>query len=131
MVNPLGEAPQSGNNPAATRCDITVADSASNIPTTPFTWQREVEGKHCPNLKKLCQNDYTFDKMFQKILEHPEDHKSFEVKDGLIYYLPKSEIRTLCIPHSEFRGRKVTELVIDQVHRIVGHMGSSITGNYA
>jgi hypothetical protein len=131
MANPLVEAPQSGNNPAAMRRDITVADSASNIPTAPFTWQCEVEGERRPNLEKLCRDGYTFDKTFQKILEHPKDHKSFEVKDGLIYYSPNSEIRTLCIPHSEFRGRKVTELVIDQVHRIVGHMGSSITGNYA
>jgi hypothetical protein len=37
----------------------------------------------------------------------------------------------LCIPHSEFRGRRVTELVIDQVHRIIGHMGPSITDSYA
>jgi hypothetical protein len=130
MANPSGEAPQSGNNPAAMRHHITVTDSASTVPIVPFTWQCEVEGEHRPNLKKLCHDGYMSDKMFRKILEHPEDHKSFEVKNGLIYYSPNSEIRMLCILHSKFRGRKVTELVIDQVHRIVGHMGSSITGNY-
>lgn len=48
-----------------------------------------------------------------------------------MYHSPNSEIRSLCIPHSEFRGRRITELVIDQVHRIVGHMGPRITETYA
>jgi hypothetical protein len=69
--------------------------------------------------------------MFRKILEHPEHHKNFEINNDLIYYLPNSKIWALCIPHSEFWGRRVTELVLDQVHRIVGHMGPSITKNYA
>ena len=62
---------------------------------------------------------------------HPKDHKSFEVKNGLIYHSANSETWKLCIPHSEFRGRKITKLVIDQVHRTVGHMGTCITENYA
>jgi hypothetical protein len=122
---------QQWDNLVTTEHNITVANSASNKQTAPFTWQQVVEGKRCPNLEKLCRSGYMFNKMFQKILEHPENHKSFEVKDGLIHYLPNSEIQTLCIPHSEFWGRRVTELVIDQVHRIVGHMGPSITNSYA
>src|SRR5271154_5902684 len=84
-----------------------------------------------PRLRKLCWDGYMSDKTFRKILEHPENHKLFEVTNDLIYYLPNLEIWALCIPHSEFRGRRVTELVIDQVHRTVGHMGPSITNNYA
>jgi hypothetical protein len=97
MANPLGEASQSGNNPAAMRCNITVT-SASTIPIAPFTWQHEVEGKHRPNLEKLCCDSYTSNKMFRKILEHPEDHKSFEAKNSLIYYLPNSEIQNVVHP---------------------------------
>jgi hypothetical protein len=69
--------------------------------------------------------------MFCKILEHPEHHKNFEVDNNLIYYLPNSKIRVLCILHSKFWGKRVTKLVLDQAHRIVGHMGPSITKNYA
>ena len=62
---------------------------------------------------------------------HPKDHKSFEVKNSLIYHSANSETQKLCIPHSKFQGRKITELVIDQVHQTVGHMGTCITENYA
>src|SRR5271170_4813404 len=130
MVNPPREEPAERESPAATRGDITVADSAANGNPTPFTWQHQVDGKQRPNLERLCQDGYTSDKTFRKILEHPDDHKSFEVKHSLIYYSTNSDNRVLCIPHSEFRGRRVIELVIDQAHKIVGHMGPRITANY-
>jgi phage pi2 protein 07 len=79
------------NNPVVPRSDITVADSASTPIMAPFEWQNTIEGKHCPNLKKLCRDSYTSDKMFHKILEHPDNHKIFEVDNNLIYYSPNSE----------------------------------------
>ena len=110
---------------------MTVAKSkAANAPA-PFAWKPEMDGKNHPDLEKLCREGYTSDKLFRKILQNPKDHKSFSVEKGTIYHTTDSETRVLCIPHSEFRGRKVTELVIDQVHRTVGHMGTRITENYA
>lgn len=130
MVNPPWDTPEAGTTPAAERSNITIATSASRGPPAPFEWQREVDGERRPNLERLCRQGYTSDKTFRKILEHPGDHKSFEVKQGLIHHSPNPQTRTLCIPHSEFRRRRVTELVLDQVHRIVGHMGSNITESY-
>ena len=109
----------------------TVATSTSKEAYAPFEWQQEIGGEHRPDLEKLCRDAYPADKTFQKVLHKPEDHKLFQVVDQLIYYLGNSENRTLCIPRSEFRGRRLAELVIDQVHRIVGHMGPRVTENYA
>ena len=131
MATPPRGNVNAGTNPASTANDTTVATSAATEPPAPFKWEAEVGGEHRPDLEKLCRDGYKSDKLFQKILDRPTDHKSFEVKDGLIYYSPDSETRTLCITHAEFRGRRVSELVIDQVHRIVGHMGSRITLSYA
>ena len=111
--------------------DLTVVTSAATEPLRPFQWQREISNKQCPDLETLCRDGYTSDKVFRKILDNPDDHKLFNVADGLIYYSPNTEIRTLCIPCAEFQGRRVTELVIDQTHRIVGHMGPRITNHYA
>jgi hypothetical protein len=61
--------PAMGDNLITTERNITVANSASNKQTAPFTWQQVVEGKQRPNLEKLCQSGYTFDKMFRKILK--------------------------------------------------------------
>ena len=77
------------------------------------------------------EQPYPDGRIFKKILRHPKDHKPFEVKDGLIHYSTDEETRKLCIPHSEFQGRRLTELAIDQVHRTVGHMGAHITRSYA
>ena len=110
--------------------NLTVTTSAATEPPRPFQWQREIGDEQRPDLETLCRDGYTSDKVFRKILDNPDDHKLFNVADGLIYYSPNAEIRTLCIPRAEFRGRRVTELVIDQTHRIVGHMGPRITNHY-
>ena len=124
--NPEKNLPKSmGNN------NLTVTLSATKENAAPFTWQSNTGDKNRPNLEKLCRKAYTSDKIFKKILTHPKDHKSFEVKNGLIYHSANSETQRLCIPHSEFWGRKITKLVIDQVHQTVGHMGTHITENYA
>ncbi|HZZ15741.1 MAG TPA: reverse transcriptase domain-containing protein, partial [Candidatus Sulfotelmatobacter sp.] len=130
MIVPPRDNPAAENTPTPANRDLTVANSAPAEPFAPFTWQREVEGEQRPNLKQLCRNGYKSDKTFRKILEHPEDHKSFEVRNDLIYFSPNKETPRLCIPHSKFRERRITELVLDQAHRTVGHMGFKITKNY-
>jgi hypothetical protein len=111
--------------------DLTVAMSnAAELPV-PFTWQASIGGESHPDLAKICKEAYSTDKLFRKILQCLEDHKSFAIDDGIIHHIGNAETKTLCIPHSQFRGRRVTELVIDQVHRIVGHLGTCITESYA
>jgi len=115
---PIQDAPQEEPQiPRRAKANnLTVATSMAKEPPVPFIWQPEIGGESYPNLETLCRDMYKSDKMFRKILHKPEDHKLFRVVDRLIYYLGKSETRTLCIPRSEFRGRRLTELVIDQVH---------------
>jgi hypothetical protein len=111
--------------------DLTVLSSTAIEPPALFVWQSNIDGENHPSLEKLCQKAYSSDRIFKKILSNPKDHKSFEVKNDLIHYSEDAETQRLCIPHSEFQGRGLTELVIDQVHRTVGHMGTHITKNYA
>ncbi len=111
--------------------ELTVASSTTNETFKPFTWKPNVGGKNIPNLEKLCRNAYENDKTFRKIIKHPKDHKSFEVTDGIIYRKIDAEHKVTCIPESNVRGRRLTELVIDQAHRIVGHLGARITESYA
>ena len=107
---------------AVDNSDITIATSATQRPVVPFTWQPDVGDESRPDLEQLCKKAFPSDKFFQKILQRPKDHKSFSVEDGVIYYTATPETKALCIPHAKFRGRALTELVLDQVHRTVGHM---------
>jgi hypothetical protein len=111
--------------------DLTVATSNAAEPPIPFMWQASIGGESCPDLAKICKEAYSTNKLFHKILQCPEDHKSFAIDDSIIHHIGNAETKTLCIPHSQFQGRRVTKLVIDQVHRIVGHLGTRITKSYA
>ena len=93
----------------------------------PFKWQ---PGESHPDVEKLCREAYPEDKLFGKIMSKPKDHPSFTVADKLIHRKNNSGNRVLCIPDCNVQGRKLTELVIDQAHRVVGHMGTQITENY-
>jgi hypothetical protein len=118
MVPPQQEEPVTDSN-AETRTNddnLTVASSTAKELPVPFIWQNNIDGESRPNLEKLCRKAYLSDRIFKKILSHLKDHKSFEVRNGLIRYSADAETRRLCIPHSEFQGRRLTELVIDQVH---------------
>jgi hypothetical protein len=111
--------------------NLTVATSATKTAPLPFTWKPEIGGESRPDLERLCRKAYATDKLFGKIIQHPKNHKAFELKDGLLHLKVDSETRALCVPHAEVRGRSLRELVLDQIHRTVGHMGPRITKNYA
>ena len=111
--------------------NLTVATSAMDAAPLPFVWKPEAGSESRPNLEQLCRKAYATDRVFGKILQNPAEHKTFKLKDGLIYLTVTVDTRALCIPHAEVRGRSLRELVIDQIHRTVGHMGPRITTNYA
>lgn len=115
--------PQQGGEPESdppdentTDKELTIATSIATEPPVPFTWQDPIRSENRPDLEKICRESYSADKLFNKILQRPEDHKSFVAKNGLIHYLLDAETHPLCIPKSQFRGRKTIELVIDQAH---------------
>src|SRR5271156_7103272 len=73
---------------------------------------------------------YTEDALFKKVLERPKHHGSFKILNGTILATNEKGKQVTCIPRALFKGRKLTELVIDHGHRTVGHMGSRITSGY-
>jgi hypothetical protein len=52
---------------------------------------------------------------------HPEQHSCYSVKDGIIYMKNSIGGMVIAIPGALFKGRRVTEIAIDQAHYIVGH----------
>ena len=108
--------PQKGNenvNKISRREVSNMTVAKSKAANAPFVWKPGMDGENRPDLEKLCCEGYTSDKLFRKILQNPKDHTSFSVEKGTIYHTTDSETRVLCIPHFEFWGRKVTELVIE------------------
>ena len=114
--------------------ELTVTSLTTNEMFKPFMWKpnnQMSEGKIFPTPKSYAETHTKNDKTFQKIIKHLKDHKSFKVTKGIIYHKINAEHKVICIPKSNVEGRRLTELVIDQAHRIVGHLGVCITEGYA
>jgi Integrase zinc binding domain len=69
--------------------------------------------------------------MFSKIMAHPDAHKKFGIRDGLIW--TKNQLRrdVVCVPRNVFhRGRRMVEIILDHAHQTVGHYSQLKTSNY-
>jgi RNase H-like domain found in reverse transcriptase len=58
---------------------------------------------------------YQEDKFLSKILDNPEHHDTFSVKNGVVYTRNPVGKDIICVPNALFKGR-VTEIAIDQAH---------------
>ncbi|KZT63164.1 hypothetical protein DAEQUDRAFT_185380 [Daedalea quercina L-15889] len=50
------------------------------------------------DLRETIRTGYSKDRLFQAILEHPEDHRAFSLRDGLLWYRPRADCEVLCVP---------------------------------
>jgi hypothetical protein len=95
-----------------------VEASASEVPDVVLTDQHQVAF----DLSQLLAANYDKNSYFKKIIEDPTAFPLFKVKDRLIYFRPEHADDLLCIPREALlRGRRLTELIIDHAHNIIGH----------
>jgi hypothetical protein len=69
--------------------------------------------------------------LFSKVLSNPNVHLCFGIKNKLIWTKNQLGRDVICIPREGFiRGRRLREVIIDHVHKIVGHYGQLKTSKY-
>ncbi|RPD72494.1 hypothetical protein L226DRAFT_424841, partial [Lentinus tigrinus ALCF2SS1-7] len=73
---------------------------------------------------------YEADPLFSKILEAPQDHKRFTLRDGFIYTTNRCGEEVLCLPRAKFKNKTTTQIVLDQAHETIGHYGAQCTAEY-
>ena len=73
---------------------------------------------------------YAEDPLFVKIRDNPDQFNRFRWQDGLLYMDCTGELPVLCVPRAKHKLRMLTEIVIDQAHRTIGHAGSERTNKY-
>jgi hypothetical protein len=78
----------------------------------------------------VIRGTYGKDTLFSKVLLHPEQHPQYTVNDGLIYTTNAVGDSVVAIPEALSKGRRITEIAIDQAHRIVGHKAARKTRDY-
>jgi len=78
----------------------------------------------------VIRDAYASDMLFSKVLLHPEQHPHFTVKNNIIYCKNTIGNTVVAVPGALSKGRRVTEIVIDQAHCIVGHKAARKTRDY-
>jgi hypothetical protein len=86
--------------------------------------------KEGETLEDLVAPLYEGDDLFKKILLNPSHFERFEVDSGKIYTKNGVDERVLCLPNSLLKGRRVTEIAIDQAHKVLGHKATRKTLDY-
>jgi hypothetical protein len=89
----------------------------------PVTYPHEV------GLLDEMRNQYDKDTMFKKVIDSPKEYRNFEVKDGLIHIKLKDRT-VLCIPDVKVGERRLIEVLTDQAHLMLAHLGASKTLSY-
>ena len=85
---------------------------------------------HEEELLSQIKGQYHRDPFYKKILDSPREFKNFETKgDG--YIRMKLVDRTvLCIPNIQEDERRLQEIVIDEAHSLLAHLGPKKTLTY-
>jgi hypothetical protein len=60
----------------------------------------------------------------------PEWYRNFPINDSLIVTENAQGHQVTCIPLGIFKGRRLTEIIVNQVHCILGHLGAQKTNEY-
>ena len=84
---------------------------------------------HDEHLLQEVKGQYKEDSFFEKILETPRVFKNFSLTDdGFIRLKPHDRIM-ICIPDIQIGERTLWEMIINQVHSLLAHLGSVKTGS--
>jgi hypothetical protein len=81
------------------------------------------------DVPKFVQNKYEQDLFFKDILANPKAYRNFEVQDGRVY-MHLEETKVVSIPHLEFKGHNLREIVISEAHSVLAHLGPKKTVDY-
>lgn len=78
----------------------------------------------------VIRNAYQQDTLFSKVLLNPEHHSRFTVKNRIVYCTNAVGNTVITVPEALSKGRRVTEIMIDQAHRVISHKAAWKTRDY-
>jgi hypothetical protein len=78
----------------------------------------------------VVRDGYRRDTLFSKIIANIEQHPRYALRNGVLYFMNAVGDLVVVILGSLSKGRRVTEIAIDQAHRIVGHKAARKTRDY-
>ena len=78
----------------------------------------------------VVHKGYAKDTLFSKIIGNISQHPQYSLQDGVLYFMNAMGNPVIAILGALSKGRRVTEIVIDQAHHIIGHKAARKTRDY-
>ncbi|RDX39827.1 hypothetical protein OH76DRAFT_1304695, partial [Lentinus brumalis] len=105
--------------------EVTLQDALQSGPPLDDTIQSD------PGLWKAIREGYNDDPLYQKVVANPPAYPNFHIRDGILYVRTRLGFECVCIPRSKYNGkRRLTEIVLDTGHKVLGHLGPRKTNEY-
>ena len=127
-----GKEPQETVKENVNQTEVDLTRDDQPLPKLPEDVARKipVTYPHDEDLLYKAKGRYIEDPMFQKILDSPRAYKNFIVsKDGMIC-LRLYNRTVLCVPNIRVDGRRLQEMIVDQAHSLLAHLGAHKTLSY-
>jgi hypothetical protein len=105
----------------------TTATAMSNTPNGPGPVEKLEKDAL---FSRALQENSAADRLLVKIIASPNEFPDFSVAKGNVYTTNSFGREVLCIPEGLFKGRRVTEIIIDHGHNTIGHLGTRKTVKY-
>jgi hypothetical protein len=117
------------DNPS--ECNVprtTIADGDTPLEDTLFQRQENEQPAtlNDDGFIQMIKDCYPRDKLFELILEKPEDYNAFLVRVEIIWMVNPCGDEVVCVPHN----RELIMQLIDQAHTVLGHYGDQQTAEY-
>ena len=129
LVVPLDSSKKPEDSPGETLDMLaetsTVGDTVS-IPKKSLRLSVETEAKFIATVRRGLGEHV----LFSKVLGNIDHFDGFVLEDDLLFHKNQDGKLRLCVPDVILEGRKVTEIIIDHAHQVVGHFSSRITAEY-
>lgn len=94
---------------------------------------RQIVPVTCPHDEHLLQEEkgwYKEDLFFQKILETPKAFKNFSLTKDRFICINLPDRTVICIPDIKISEWMLQEMVINQAHSLLAHLGAKKTLSY-
>lgn len=85
---------------------------------------------HDKDLLYKAKGRYIKDPMFQKILDSLRAYKNFIVSNNGMIRLRLYNQTVLCVPNIRVDGQRLQEMIVDQAHSLLAHLGAHKTLSY-
>jgi hypothetical protein len=85
-----------------------------------------------PEQEKLLKDvkaRYWEDPFYKKVLDSPKEFRNFEVTDGIVRVKLRDR-SLLCVPDVKVDGRRLHEIIINDAHSLLAHLGTRKTLAY-